>query len=502
MVEGGKDKHGEGCNKRPDRKKRAEQKNNTNITSSKRGTPKGAVHKSIRDPAKLLRGALESFPEKWVENLDCKTHEKGGGGPEESERKKQELEEFERKFMNQLIELSVNSEDGKPNIFHSMAKSKPTTPQQKGLLHWMLLQQEHENLLTLEDGAGLTPMHYVHENHEFVNEVMHVEGLNITNILGKKSSKNTGTNCLQRATENAFPNLSYMIEKCVTNKEMFKCDEKSPEDTPLHIAVQKVLVPIRDDGEGPESDNETDQDEDNEDQQSQQGLEDSQHLDTSEEDLDGNSNVVDEVNPTSDSDQDSNRDSEEHDDDIYAQEYDEHAQNSELLGYRLEREEEQRERLSLILSLLDSDQEITRPRPPSRPLHDKADVLQHEELEDSQKIHQQRENSSPDSRIAGVQDIGELPIDHSVRLLVGAFPEALSCKNKHGRTPYQEREHVLLNNKNVKGLVDEYAEKEGRRGDTKQTREARAKRAIVAQDPIAYYIRSYCMRNSSHGRRQ
>jgi hypothetical protein len=78
----------------------------------------------------------------------------------------------------------------------------------------------------------------------------------------------------------------------------------------------------------------------------------------------------------------------------------------------------------------------------------------------------------------------------TVKLLIKEGPAALELKNKCKRTPYQEREYALLKSPLVNQLVKEFA-------GSDQGLEERARRSILVKDPIASYIRSYCMRNSS-----
>ncbi|RYP64178.1 hypothetical protein DL771_008869 [Monosporascus sp. 5C6A] len=446
-----------------------------------------------KDLPTLLAEALDNFPEKCAEKCDPDKCEKQDCNTQEGKR---ELEDFEKLFKTQLKDATSKARGGSENLFHIMVKeSWPKTPKQKRFLNWMLQQQEHQVLLGLEDHRGSTPMHNAlfEKLDDFVNGVLEVEGLNIVSILEKKCSAG---NCLHLATKHSFPNLSDMVNKCSGDKDILMGDEKSPEGTPLHIAVQKVLVPIRDqhsddDGE-PESDDETERPDDNDDQHSQRTHEDDLDFGDYDEDLDEDYDDSGECDQNSGWDGESDRglDGDDEDD----QEHDGDAQEPEPVRYRFESEEEREKRLARILD--DLGKEIVRPRPPSRTQDAKPNVPQHLGTEAVKNGQPEEEKTSPAPQDTLTQDLMELPLDHSVRLLVEACPEALTTKNNAKRTPYQEREHTLLNNPLVKRLVKEYAEKKGRRGDTEEIREARAKRMIIVKDPVAHYIRSFCMRKS------
>ncbi|RSM19133.1 hypothetical protein CDV31_002054 [Fusarium ambrosium] len=89
--------------------------------------------------------------------------------------------------------------------------------------------------------------------------------------------------------------------------------------------------------------------------------------------------------------------------------------------------------------------------------------------------------------------LDESPALTNVKLLVQACPEALGIKNGQNRTPYQEREHFLQELPSFKKAVADYAAKHE---SDKKAAEQRAQRILFVEDPIASYIRSYCIRNS------
>ncbi|RSL79987.1 hypothetical protein CEP51_006902 [Fusarium floridanum] len=81
----------------------------------------------------------------------------------------------------------------------------------------------------------------------------------------------------------------------------------------------------------------------------------------------------------------------------------------------------------------------------------------------------------------------------TVKLLVQACPEALGIKNVQKRTPYQEREYCLRESPGFNKAVAGYV---ARHESEKKAAEQRVQRLLFVKDPIASYIRSYCIRNS------
>ncbi|PQE32882.1 hypothetical protein CJF32_00001364 [Rutstroemia sp. NJR-2017a WRK4] len=433
-----------------------------------------------RDLHKLLLDALDKFPEKYVSE-ECEKQDTSTQGSS------QKLEDFEKSFKTQLKDANNESRGQTNNIFHVMVREKwPTTPKQRNFLHWMLHQPEYQLLLERVGERGFTPMHdaLYDSLFDFVDAVMEVEGLNIIGVLKKRCQAG---NCLHLATEKSFPNLSKMIDICADDKYALMDDENSPEGTPLHIAVKEVLVLVRDldERDGPESDDEIERPDEKEDQHSQQD-----HEDDYDHASESYNEEMDEDYEEPPSDVESGSSSEEHDED--GQEHDGEVYEPEPVRYRFEAREEREDRLATLLD--DLDKEFVRPRPPSRARHTGTKEVKKGQLEEGATY------TSSASRTILTQDLLELPASHSVRLLVEACPEALERKNKFGRTPYQEREHILLDDLLVKELVKAYAEKKGHRGDTEEAREARAKRVIFVNDPIAHYLRSYCVRNESRDR--
>lgn len=375
----------------------------------------------------LLSDMLVQFPETcasecnpdWCEKRDCNTQK---GISELKRFEDTQKSRFKRHLEN--ISKRTNNDDG--NFLHVMVQSWSGTRKEKRLLNWMLQQKEYQSLLTQEDERfQYTPMHHalVSRKEDFVNGVLEVEELDFLEILDKKCSRG---NCLHLATTHSFSNLSNIIEKCRANKTIFKGDPKSPEDTPLHIAIRSFLTLASSQSSDDDYDPVPD---------SQQTHED-QNLNSHNEDSDDGYSALDPQ----------------------------------------ERKEEEREKL-LIKRILDGlDKDIYRPRPPSMTQDAKSD-----------------ENMSSISQDTLTREPMELPIGHRVRLLVEACPEALATKNKAKRTPYQEREHFLRNNRLVEEAIkEEYAEK-GDHSDTEEVFEARAKRIIIVKDPIAHYIRSFCL---------
>ncbi|KAH8802523.1 putative subtilisin [Xylogone sp. PMI_703] len=444
----------------------------------------------------LLSDVLDEFSKNYVPGKCEKLiNNTPGNAPE--------LQEFEKSIKGKLKKSISDTRDRKENLFHTMVKeSWPKTPEQREFLNWMLQQQEYQILLELKDHRGLTPMHNaLYEGLvDFVDAVLEVKGLKIISILEKKCFHG---NCLHLATEKSFSNLSKMINICEGDKDIFMGDEKSPEDTPLHIAVQKLLVPVRDeppssaaatvddddgdDEDGQNWDNGTESLDDEENQYTQQNYEDINNLEGYEEELDKDYRE-------SASDVEWGSSFEQHDEDghedrgkIY---------EPESLRYRLETLEEREERLRQLLN--NFDKEIIRPRPPSKTQGAKPTTAQHLDTEDVKNFLTDGGDTYTSSASHNTLTLGltELPLDHNVRLLVEACPEALTTKNKSDRTPYQEREYFLLDDPLVQILVKEYAENKESDGSTEEVREARAKRLIVVKDPIAHYLRSFSVRKS------
>ncbi|OBT68012.1 hypothetical protein VE03_01564 [Pseudogymnoascus sp. 23342-1-I1] len=435
----------------------------------------------------LLSNALAKFPEKCAEKCDPSMCERQDCNAVDGKR---ELEEFEKLFKTRLKDatppkdVSGKVKGGTKNLFHIIVeKSWSKTPKQRRFLNWMLQQQEHQVLLGLEDDKGFTPMHNAlyGKLDEFVDVVLEVEGLNIINILKKKCPAG---NCVHLATKTYFPNLSDMVSKCARDKDILMGDENSPDDTPLHIAVQYVPVPFYDDRDVPGSDDETERPNHDGGQYAQQIHEnDLEFSGDDDDDLDGDYNNSREDDESSVSDGESDR---------YLEGEDE--QEQESVRYKIETDQELEARLALILG--DLDKRIVRPRPPLRTQDTKPNTLQHPGIEEIKNGELEVGNTSSASQVTPVQDLVELPLNHSVRLLVEACPEALTTKNRSGRTPYQEREHTLLNDPIVKTHVEKYAKKKVSSSDTEEIREARAKRVVIAKDPVSHYIRSFCMRES------
>ncbi|KAI2631548.1 putative subtilisin [Hypomontagnella submonticulosa] len=368
----------------------------------------------------------------------------------------QELKKFK-----DTVEDSESIQDG-DNALHIMEKSGSEGEAKRRFLKWMLQQQEHQDELVEQDKLGYTPMHnaLINQNIDFVNDVLDVKGINIINILMYKSSMG---NCLHLATQHSFPNLSKMVEKCAGNTDVFMEGENTPNGTPLHIAVNV-------DRPSDEEDEEED-DDDYEDEKggSVPGGWAGRHASFSDQknNLGGNSG---ESKQKLDSERGSGT-SKELNKDMYSGQY----------------QGGQRERLYWIFANL--DKQIDRPRPPPKTPT---------ECTGTEGIGNGRPegDASPASQHIQMKDPVELPAGHSVRLLVEACPGALTTKNAADRTPYQEREHFLLNDKLVLEFVRRYAEGGGHDGDTKENREARAKRVVITKDPVAHYIRSFCMHNS------
>ncbi|KAK8926722.1 Intracellular serine protease [Metarhizium anisopliae] len=421
--------------------------------------------------SEILSDALQKFPDTCTEACN----------PVKCERMscKQRLHDFEVLFKTKLKDMTQRAQEKQDNTLHLLVKDKGwksehTTPP-KRLFDWMLQQREHDVLLQQRDPRGFTPVHnalYDHV-HDFIDVLLKADRLSTISILRQDFA---GSNCIHLATQHASPHLSTMIHKCKGDNEIFMDGDKTEKGTPLHIAVQDVFIPVVDEVEEDDSDPED------------QGLED--------DDQDGLLDCHDNA------DHDSHHLDEDVDEFALDSDYEssslsEYETDLELeeVKYRFENKEEREKRLVKILDDLDKE-ENTRPRPPPRTHDANPDNPQRMGAEDAVDDLAKENNSPSIPKVVMSQGLIDLPPDHSVRLLVEAYPKALIAKNSCKRTPYQEREHVLLSDDVVKRLVQQYAHKKGPRGDTMEIREARAKRTIIVQDPVARYIMSYCIRES------
>ncbi|KAK7403904.1 hypothetical protein QQX98_010311 [Neonectria punicea] len=415
----------------------------------------------------LLLEVLKNFPECYGE---CATPREAVEG-DKQDRSLQDSEhdralaDFETLFKSKLKDATSRARDGSENLFHFLVMKRWwETSKAKLFFNWMLLQHEHHVLLGLEDHRGFTPMHNAlfDKVDDFIDVVLEVHGLNVTGILEKKCSAG---NCLHLATKHSFPNLVDMISKCTGNMDIFMGEERSPEDTPLHIAVQNVQALVSYDEAHSEMGDESERAEDDDDQHHQPIYDDDRELEDDDDDDDSDFQDT--------SEDDRSLESEGYLMNEEGLELDEEVEDLERESFRLESEEEREKRLTRVINNLDKD--MARPRP----------------------VPSEEEDTFRSSQDTLFQHSMELPPQHSVRLLVEACPEALTIKNKADRTPYQEREYVLLNDPLVQKLVKAYAEKKPRpRGETEEIRESRARRIIVVEDPVAHYIRSFCMRKS------
>lgn len=459
---------GEGKSEKGERYEKSKKTNTKVNRAGKRENAKQQRHlprkdNNQKDLGTLLGEALEDFPTQCVEECDADKCTSQNCNIEEGKR---ELETFEKAFKRRLKDATSKPRHGAENLFHIMVKEHwPSTAQQKGFMNWMLQQREYQDLLKMKDHRDYTPIHnaLLDGLEDFVNGVLEVEGLDIASILDQECA--TG-NCLHLATKRSFSNLSKIIDKCNDDKDIFMVKEKNYDDTPLHIAVKQVVVPVRPNGsDEPEADDGTGRHGDSE--HLQQHHEHDLAFDTDSDHDDDDSNDQD-YNDTTEDNQSS--------------------ASSEELDSDSEDDEETHERKELLSQILDDlDRETTRSRPPPRV---QATVMK--EVRDDLS----EQSSSSASKDIPTLEWKGLPRDHSVRLLVEACPEALMAKNKEDRTPYQERENILLNDPLVEKLVKKYAEKEGPDHEI-DYRMVRAKRAIVAEDPIAHFILSFCMRKST-----
>ncbi|KAK6196841.1 hypothetical protein LQW54_011156 [Pestalotiopsis sp. IQ-011] len=275
----------------------------------------------------------------------------------------------------------------------------------------------------------------------------------------KTDSPSTG-NCLHIATRVVSPNLEHMIKKFAHDDDVFISKNKSDRDTPLHIAVKDLGFFVKDRPSGSPAMLRVEGESHDVDSRSDQGNYD--HVGT---DFSHDSDQEDSDYMPSSGHSDSDGDSES----VYSE--DDDAARSERY---ITANDEEREKL-LFEILLDLEKETARPRP----RHDR---------------HVNRTDHGGPGEDA-LPKLIDLPPYHSVRLLVEANSEALEISNGDGRTPYLERVQLLLEDPIVKNVISRYAAKNNAETEPRGVREDWAMRMIIAKDPVAHYIRSFCLHN-------
>ncbi|KAI0005738.1 hypothetical protein F4779DRAFT_34502 [Xylariaceae sp. FL0662B] len=87
----------------------------------------------------------------------------------------------------------------------------------------------------------------------------------------------------------------------------------------------------------------------------------------------------------------------------------------------------------------------------------------------------------------------EDPAMQIAKLLVESCPVSLMRRNKHGRTPYQERIYRLQTSEVVRNLLDLVEGSES--SEERSIAREHALRAIIVNDPVASFIRAFCIRH-------
>jgi hypothetical protein len=460
---------------------------------------------------------------------------------EKKRKKKKGMEDFEREHLLGLRNVPP-ARPGRQTLLHVMASKwsskDPWSPKQKRFLGWMLQHQDFRKLLEEQNEAGCTPMHIAltQKLDEFVNCVL--EALRgtcssssgtgggaggIINFLFKDSPSDG--NCFHLATKHNFPNLKAMIKMCAANNHGLVAKNRSHKDTPLHIAVKELSLPILvpDDEEGvllPEVTTSTTRQPDRhvaidagQEEEDDGGKYEKVSMANADFSQDLNDEDDGDYCPADDADDDGTSANSSEDGDSK----DGDPETARPKQYRLETDDQRKERLWEIL--IDLENETDRPRPPPPP-----------PLSSSHHSRKDGRTDTLTSAAAAAPPSGsiDLPPAHSVRLLIEANPEALETLNEKERTPYREREEALLADPVTKSVIDEYVamhendlkEEEDsdsgsdnsndddddassagldwslRREKGTRDREAWARRMLVVRDPVAHYIRSFCVRRS------
>lgn len=477
-------KHGKGRSKQPT------PGSQTWNSSKQMGTRRQNDQEEEEKLLNLLETALKKFPPSCS---TCDPHKCDKTYDVENSRQLElDLQVFEKEHLPSL-KKAPRPQFGRETLLHIMVKgwSKGAwSPKQKRFLSWMLQQRDFRDLLEQQNEEGSTPMHIAlfKKLDEFVNCVLEEKNLRgIIKIL-KTDSASAG-NCLHIATKCNFPNLKVMIDRCAGDKDVLVSKNRSHKDTPLHIAVKELSLPVEDLPDPPQASEETDEEfvvhsEQDDENYGNNNINNSDFSQYREED-------DPDYRPDADNEDGSDNDSENNDSETIRQK-----------RYKPETDEERRNRLWDTLYNL--KEEIARPRPPLPP--------------HSVKEGRPGQTDTTVPIEATSLHLIDLHLTHNVRLLVEANPEALETPNEEKRTPYREREEALLKDRIVQGVISEYASAEyARRQNFNDSEEDEsdsdsvlvlesdrrmedlkkwAERMIVIKDPVAYYIRSFCLRKS------
>jgi hypothetical protein len=463
-----------------------------------------------------------------------------------SEKKLQHaLENFERAHLSIFRKAGGKHGRGQETLLHVMASkwsSKDAwSPKQKHFLGWMLGHPEFHDMLERENENGYTPMHIAlsQKLDEFVNCVLEAPrgtgssggAGGIINVLRRDST--SAGNCFHLATKHNFPHLKAMLEMCAANKDVLLVPNQAQKDTPLHIAVKVLELPVPDDppekhaplpqvatpttrqpGRDGYSDAGQEEEDGEDDKYEKLGISNASDLsqeldDENDSEFHPDNNADDDEssnNPTDDGGSDDG-DSDHGDGDD--------PETTEPKRYRPETDEEREDRLWATLNELGNETE--RPRPPASP-----------PSPSSHYAHTERGANALASTAAAATSPAstDLPPTHSVRLIIEANPDALEMANAKERTPYREREEALLTDGLTKRTIaryvdyamendsgskwgdsdagscsDDRASSAAMHGNPRQEQrardlEARAQRMLVVRDPVAHYIRSFCVRES------
>ena len=305
------------------------------------------------------------------------------------------LEKFEENTGRFLLQTFLKRD----NSVHLLAKwNGEWSPKKHSLLSWLL--EKSPSLLHQQNHYMYTPVQValVERQVEFVKTILSLPRLeNFQAILEHQSPMG---NCLHLAVEHDFPELEALIQRCDGIRPAFACQSNTEKDTPLHLAVKRLVL---------------------------DGLGDDEWSDTA----------------------------------VFKE------------------------------GLRQLGEQTERPRPSGA--WSKAVALQ--DGAGSPPGHLSDDSTIQDSGLElGI--IGEIELSAEenlkrVQLLVEACPNPLFLKNKNNRTPYQEREHCLLRAPVVVRMIGEYVKDKADQDDARM----RAERRIVVEDPVAAYIRSFCVRD-------
>ncbi|PNP54420.1 hypothetical protein FNYG_15630 [Fusarium nygamai] len=460
-------------------------KKNKNMATSLGGSQPNNVTKRSGPPKpvqpyqnalKLLEAALKDFPGKCVRSCvswvcygqECRAQDI-----------QQDIKNFESRHLSKLRDSAEIRKDARKkkttSLLHIMINTwgDKWEPEHTRLLRWMLQYQEFAGLLEKKDQDD-TPLHKAFTSTamedvvQSILEVIHARGsISMINLLKKANAQDN--NCFHLAVENQFPGLYRMLDICPEKESVLVAKNKS-KDTPLHIAVRQIGRLEQHTSGAMDLYQELQE-------QEWEAL----RADNIESNLaHGQAHYIDKVSSNIVSN------SHQHDNDGDGSASTSHDGNSQWNGqddamYELYHDDEdfdKRRKQELCRMLEDLDKGVEKPT---------AHLLE---------VASQEEDAKNNSMRAP----RDLPPLDAVRQLIEACSGALAVKNSDERTPYQQRESILLEDDILKEVVEDYANKPAPSGKQRSTSEVeqrrdRANRHLIVNDPDAHYIRSYCLRN-------